>query len=81
VNPRPEVPFVTADAMIGRSVEIRSTAGILYHGIVRSIRLDTELGELFELCSARTADYRRLVYVTDRLAQIREVERETGTAF
>ena len=63
-----------SDPMIGRNVEIRSVAGILYRGIVRSIRPDEELGELFELASARTADYRRLVYVTDRLAQIREVE-------
>jgi hypothetical protein len=60
--------------MIGRSVEIRSTAGIVYQGVVRSIRPDDELGELFELASARIADYRRLVYVTDRLAQIREIE-------
>jgi hypothetical protein len=60
--------------MIGRNVQIRSAAGILYHGIVRSIRPDEELGELFELASARIADYRRLVYVTDRLAQIRELE-------
>jgi hypothetical protein len=60
--------------MIGRHVEICSNAGIFYRGVVRSIRTDDELGELFELSSPRIAEYRRLVFVTDRLAQIRDIE-------
>ena len=65
---------VRSDSILGRAVEIRSVAGIVYSGIVRSVRPDGELGELFELGSARSADYRRLVYVADRLAQIRDLE-------
>jgi hypothetical protein len=63
-----------SDSILGRAVEIRSVAGIVYSGIVRSVRPDGEFGELFELGSARSADYRRLVYVADRLAQIRDLE-------
>jgi len=65
--------------MIGRDVEIRSAAGIRYRGIVRSIRAGDVLGELVELGSTRVADYRRLVYVSDRRAQIRPLEHD-GTA-
>jgi hypothetical protein len=57
--------------MLGREVEITSTAGIVYRGIVRAIRDGGELGELFELGSAQDAAYQRLVYVSDRRAQIR----------
>jgi hypothetical protein len=60
--------------MVGRSVEVRSAAGILYYGIVRSIRRDGGLGELFELGSSEGSDYQRLVYVTDRAAQVRDVD-------
>jgi hypothetical protein len=67
--------FVISDSIIGRSVEIRSTGGIVYRGIVRSVRADAQRGELFELSSARIAGYRRLVYVTDRRAQISDLER------
>lgn len=62
--------------MIGRSVEIRSIAGIAYHGIVRAIRDGGELGELFEIGSEENSEYRRLVFVTDRQAQIQDMERK-----
>lgn len=62
------------DQMIGHSVEIHSMAGIAYRGVVRSIRADNALGELFELGSADDASYQRLVYVTDRRAQIAAIE-------
>lgn len=58
--------------MIGRRVEITSTGGIVYWGVVRAIRPAAELGELFELGS-EDPGYRRLVYVSDRTAQIREI--------
>jgi hypothetical protein len=38
------------------------------------------MGELFELHSAQSAEYRRLVYVTDRRAQIRHLERPAEQA-
>ncbi len=47
-----------------------------YRGSVRSIRYDRDLGELFELGSSVDAGHRRLVYVTDRRVQIREVAAE-----
>jgi hypothetical protein len=62
--------------MLGRSVEVRSPAGMVYYGIVRSIRGDGELGELFELGASGDADYQRLVFVTDRTEQVRELDRE-----
>ena len=64
------------DSMKGRSVEIRSTGGMVYCGVVRSIRHTGGSGELFELGSAENPEYQRLVHVTDRRAQIREIERE-----
>ena len=60
--------------MIGRNVEIRSTAGIVYHGIIRTIDDRGSLGELFELGPAENPEYCRLVYVTDRRAQIQEID-------
>jgi hypothetical protein len=74
VSPVCSVEPVMSDAILGRAVEIRSVAGIVYSGIVKSVRPDGELGELFELSSERSAEYRRLVYVADRLAQIRDLE-------
>lgn len=65
------------DPIIGRSVKICSTGGIVYRGIVKAIRSDAEFGELFELCSAQNSEDRRLVYIVDRQAQIRKVDRET----
>ena len=62
--------------MIGRNVEIRSAAGMVYRGIIKTIREAGELGELFELRSPKDAEYQRLVYVTERLAQIRTIEEE-----
>jgi hypothetical protein len=62
------------DAMLGRSVEIRSVAGIDYAGVVRSIRAVDELGEIFELGSDEDALYQRFVHVVDRLVQIRAIE-------
>lgn len=67
---------MNADSMLGRNVEIRSTAGIVYHGIVRSIARSDDAGELFELCSADDRQYQRFVYVAERRAQIREIERD-----
>ena len=64
---------VPHDPMLGRSVEVRSPAGILYYGIVRSIRRNGGLGELFELGATDGSAYQRLVYVTDRTVQIREL--------
>jgi hypothetical protein len=60
--------------MIGRRVEITSTGGIVYRGIVRSIKDADDLGELFELARRGDPAYRRLVYVVDRAAQVREVD-------
>lgn len=60
------------DPLLGRAVEIRSTAGIPYRGIVLSIRESGELGELFELGSHDSSTYRRLVHVSDRARQIVE---------
>lgn len=65
---------VNGDPMLGRSVEVRSPAGILYYGIVRSIRGDGGMGELFELGSRDGSAYQRLVYVTDRTRQVRHVD-------
>ena len=67
--------LMNADPMLGRNVEIRSTAGIVYHGIVRSIAPGDDVGELFELCSAEDRQYQRFVYVAERTAQIREIKR------
>ena len=58
--------------MMGRTVMIRSAAGIQYHGVVRSIHRDLGLGELFELGSLVDPSYQRFVYVMDRRTQIRE---------
>ena len=60
--------------MIGRHVEITSSGGILYRGIVHSIHGVDEQGELFELARWDDPTYRRLVYVVDRGAQVREVD-------
>jgi hypothetical protein len=61
------------EPVIGRSVEIRSGAGIVYCGVVRSIEHYGDDGELFELGSAEDDRYQRLVFVTDRALQIREL--------
>lgn len=60
--------------MVGKHVEICSTGGIVYRGVVRMVRDAGQLGELFELASLDDPAYRRLVYVTDRQAQIRKVD-------
>lgn len=60
--------------MIGKHVEIRSTGGIVYRGVVRIVRDAGNLGELFELASLDDPEYHRLVYVADRQAQIRKVD-------
>ena len=60
--------------MLGRRVEIRSTAGIAYVGVVRSIRPDEVLGELFELGETNDAAYQRFVFVADRVSQIRPID-------
>lgn len=60
--------------MIGRHVEIMSTGGIVYRGIVRNITNADEVGELFELARWDDPTYRRLVYVVDRTAQVRELD-------
>lgn len=62
------------DPLIGRSVELLSPAGIAYRGVITSIRPSEGLGELFVLGSADGSSYQRLVYVEDRLAQIRDLE-------
>ena len=62
--------------MLGRRVEITSTAGIAYRGVVKAIRDGGELGELFELGSTEDPAYQRLVYVSDRYAQIRAIAGE-----
>jgi hypothetical protein len=62
------------DPIIGCLVEIRSVAGIAYRGVVRSIRPDKGLGEIFELGSEVRADYQRLVHVVDRSVQIRRID-------
>ena len=62
------------DPLIGRSVELISPAGIAYRGVVTSIRPSEGLGELFVLGSADGSTYQRLVYVEDRVTQIRDVE-------
>lgn len=60
--------------MVGRNVEICSAGGVLYSGVVRAIHDGGQLGELFELGSDDDSDYRRLVYVVDRAAQIRPLD-------
>ena len=61
------------DPLLGRAVEIFSVNGIRYEGVVMSIRDRGEMGELFELGSHDDPTYHRLVYVTDRLVQIRDL--------
>lgn len=58
------------DPMIGRAAEIISVNGVRYQGIVIAIRDRGEAGELFELGSHESPAYRRLVFVTDRRAQV-----------
>jgi hypothetical protein len=58
------------DPMLGRLVEIRSVAGIVYQGVIRSIRPVEGLGEVFELGSDKNTAYQRFVHVVDRLVQI-----------
>ena len=62
------------DRLIGRAVEIQSSGGVVYNGIVKSIRPDLGQGELFELGAADTPSYQRYVFVTNRAWQIREVD-------
>ena len=62
------------DPLVGRAVEITSMNGIAYTGVVGTIGDRGELGELFELRSPQDPRYRRLVYVVDRLRQIRYLE-------
>jgi hypothetical protein len=61
------------DPLLGRAVEIFSVNGMRYEGVVMAIRDRGELGELFELGSHDDPSYHRLVYVTDRLVQIRDL--------
>jgi hypothetical protein len=70
------VTRVEPDPMLGRLVEIRSLAGIVYDGVIRSIRDAGELGEIFELGSDTNARYQRFIHVKDRLVQIREIDAE-----
>lgn len=70
------VTHVKPDPMLGRLVEIRSLADIVYHGVIRSIRDAGELGELFELGSDTNDQYQRFIHVVDRLVQIREFDSE-----
>jgi hypothetical protein len=58
------------DPILGCVVEICSSAGIVYRGIVRTIWQKGEFGELFELGCDDDTTYRRLVFVTDRRTQI-----------
>ena len=62
------------DPLIGCSVEVQSMSGMVYTGVVDAIRDRGELGELFELGSREDERYRRLVYVVDRLVQIRHLD-------
>jgi hypothetical protein len=75
-RPRPRLPEGASlnDPMLGRHVEIRSVNGMAYSGVVDTIRDGGELGELFELGSRQDPRYRRLVYVVDRLVQIRHLD-------
>lgn len=61
------------DPMLGRRVEIRSLGGIVYDGVIRSIRDAGDFGEIFELGSEINEHYQRFIHVTDRLVQIREI--------
>lgn len=61
--------------MIGRPIEIRSIGGMVYQGIVKSIKSGTD-GELFRLGSAHDPAYERLVVVVDRATQIRQLASE-----
>jgi nucleotide-binding universal stress UspA family protein len=61
------------DSLLGRLVEIRSVAGILYVGRIRSIRAVEDIGEIFELGADANSAFQRFVHVVDRLVQIREI--------
>ena len=74
------MPRMHIERMIGQPVTIRSTAGIEYHGVVRSIRRDLGYGELFELGSLVDPGYQRFVYVMSRRAQIRDLRGHRGEA-
>jgi hypothetical protein len=63
-----------SDSLLGHLVEIRSVAGILYEGRVRSIKQVDDLGELFELGSDANATFQRFIHVVDRLVQIRKTD-------
>jgi hypothetical protein len=58
--------------LLGRFVEITSRGGIVYRGTVREIRHSDD-GEMFALAPATSASNERLVYVTNRVEQIRLV--------
>ena len=58
------------DEFIGREVMIRSTSGIDYSGIVRTIRTGSDDDEFFELGRTGDASYQRFVRVTHRQEQI-----------
>jgi hypothetical protein len=64
------------DPLLGHLLEVRSIAGIVYRGVVRSIRPADDLGELFELGSDTNAEYQRYIHVVDRVVQIREIRQE-----
>jgi hypothetical protein len=68
---------MSPDPLLGRLVEIHSVAGILYEGLIRSIRQVEDVGEIFELGSDANADYQRFIHVVDRLVQIREIRPAT----
>jgi len=58
------------DELLGCPVEICSSGGIVYQGIVHRIEPAGDGAELFTLGSD-DPEYQRIVYVTDRAAQVR----------
>jgi hypothetical protein len=62
------------DPLIGKRIDVRSAGGILYSGIVLSIRRDGSGGEIFELETGHRPSYRRFVQVKNRAAQIRALD-------
>jgi hypothetical protein len=61
------------DNLIGRTVAIRSTGGVVYYGVIEAIGEGEVLGELFTLACGGGND-RRFVYVVDREAQVSEFD-------
>jgi hypothetical protein len=71
-----KVTIMQPDPLLGHLLVVRSIAGIVYRGVVRSIRPADDLGELFELGSDTNAKYQRYIHVVDRTVQIREIHQE-----